>query len=89
MNKAKTVTITPDYPVQLSDRLLTEITMRRPTMGDVLDNPVKGELDFAGEMQLYAVLCDLRIEDMRGLDPVDYQKLQEQYALFRNGDVKK
>lgn len=87
--KAKTATITLEYPVQLADKMLEAVTMRRPTMGDVLDNTVKGELDFAGEMQLYAVLCDLRPEDMRGLDPVDYQKLQEQYALFRNGDVKK
>lgn len=87
--KAKTATITLEYPVQLADKMLEAVTMRRPTMGDVLDNPVKGELDFAGEMQLYATLCDLRTEDMRGLDPLDYQKLQEQYALFRNGDVKK
>lgn len=87
--KAKTATITLEYPVQLADKMLEAVTMRRPTMGDVLDNPVKGELDFAGEMQLYATLCDLRTEDMRGLDPLDYQKLQKQYALFRNGDVKK
>lgn len=86
---AKTATITLEYPVQLADRIMNEIIMRRPTMGDVLDNPVKGELDFAGEMQLYATLCDVRTEDMRGLDPVDYQKLQEQYALFRNSKIKK
>lgn len=87
--KNKTATIILEYPVQLADKMLEEIIMRRPTMGDVLDNPVKGELDFAGEMQLYATLCDVRTEDMRGLDPVDYQKLQEQYALFRNSNAKK
>lgn len=37
----KTAKITLRYPAQLSDRTLSSITMRRPTVGDMLDYPIK------------------------------------------------
>ena len=42
----KTAKIALRYPAQLSDRTLSSITMRRPTVGDMLDYPIKnGGLD--------------------------------------------
>ena len=37
----KTAKIALLYPAQLSDRTLSSITMRRPTVGDMLDYPIK------------------------------------------------
>lgn len=83
MSKAKTATIKLDYPVQLADRELTEVTMHRPSMGEIIDNPVRDALDMAGELKLYAVLCGLPEEDLRQLDSEDYARVQRQYLTFR------
>lgn len=54
----KTAKITLRYPAQLSDRTLSSITMRRPTVGDMLDYPIKnGGLD--EEAALVAALTGL------------------------------
>lgn len=50
MEKAKTSAVRLDYPVQLADRLLTEITIRRPSMGDLLDYPVGPETGLPEEL---------------------------------------
>ena len=58
----KTAKITLRFPAQLSDRTLSSITMRRPTVGDMLDYPIKnGGLD--EEAALVAALTGLRPED--------------------------
>ena len=55
----KTAKIALRYPAQLSDRTLSSITMRRPTVGDMLDYPIKnGGLD--EEAALVAALTGLR-----------------------------
>lgn len=82
--KAKTATITLEYPVQLADKVLEEITMRRPSMGDLLDFPLeRGTLE--AEMQLVGHLCGLKLEDLRLVDGEDYGKLQLQLITFRTG----
>lgn len=83
MSRERSVTIRLDFPLSLPNGLAGEITMRRPTMGDIIDNPITSDRDVAGEMQLYSVLCGMNIEDFRKLDPADYDKLQDQYARFR------
>lgn len=84
MNKAKTAIIKLEYPVQLPDRMLTEVEMRRPSMGDLLDFPLeRGTLE--AEMQLVGHLCGLKQEDMRLVDGEDYGKLQLQLITFRTG----
>lgn len=71
------------YPVTLADRELTRVTMRRPTMGDIIDyEPVKLE-DVKGEVVLLGVLCGLKEQEMRLLDATDYARLQKQYVQFR------
>lgn len=82
--KAKTATIKLDYPVQLADKMLEAVTMRRPSMGDLLDFPLeKGTLE--AEMQLVGHLCGLKQEDLRLVDGEDYGKLQLQLITFRTG----
>lgn len=83
MAKEKNVTIALDYPIQLADRELESVTMRRPTMGDLIDNPVRDGLDYRGEMRLFSALCDLHEDDLRMMDSEDYLKLQLQYVSFR------
>lgn len=83
MSKPKTATIKLDYPVQLADRELAEVTMHRPSMGEIIDNPVRDALDMAGELKLYAALCELPEEDLRRLDSEDYARVQQQYLTFR------
>ena len=78
----KTAKIALRYPAQLSDRTLSSITMRRPTVGDMLDYPIKnGGLD--EEAALVAALPGLRPEDLRELDMDDYERLQDQLLTFR------
>jgi hypothetical protein len=60
--------------------------MRRPTVGDVMDNQLKGADDVRGEVKLLSVLCGLNPEDMRALDFADYVRLQQQFLFFR-GDA--
>ena len=77
----KTAKIALRYPAQLSDRTLSSITMRRPTVGDMLDYPIKnGGLD--EEAALVAALTGLRPEDLRELDMEDYERLQDQLLTF-------
>ena len=83
MAKEKSVVVSLDYPMQLADKRLDSITFRRPTMGDLLDNPVRDGMDFVGEMRLFATLSDLHEEDLRLMDSEDYLKLQLQYESFR------
>lgn len=77
------VTITLDHPVQLPDRQLTEVIIRRMTVGDMLDCPVTGAGDFAGEIRLMARLTGLGVEELRALDFADYGKLQDALLRFR------
>lgn len=83
MEKAKTAAVKLGYPVQLADRLLAEIIIRRPSMGDLLDYPVGPETGLPEELALMAHLCGLHADDLRALDAEDYGRLQEQLLRFR------
>lgn len=57
----KTAKITLRYPAQLSDRTLSSITMRRPTVGDMLDYPIKnGGLDEEAALVAALTGCALK-----------------------------
>ena len=72
-----------EYPIQLADRELTEVAMRRPTMADLRKHTLKGSADVEGEMKLFGVLCGLRLEEMDLMDSADYGRLQDTYVRFR------
>lgn len=81
--KENTTTITLEFPVKLADGELTEVTMRRPVMGDIRKNPIKGAEDVVGEMKLLGVLTGLRPDDFDLFDTEDYGRLQEAFISFR------
>lgn len=81
--KPREETIVLDYPVQLADRVLESVVMKRPSMKVLRLNRVKGEQDFDGEMKLFCALTGLRMEEMEELDAADYARLQETYVRFR------
>lgn len=86
MSKERSATIVLDYPVQLADRLLTEVTMRRPTLHEEIKySPTSTDIMKAAEQeaQYFARLCGLSREEMGQMDLGDYDKVQAQYLFFR------
>lgn len=82
-DSSRSAVVALNYPVQLADRQLTEVTMRRPNMGDLLDHEPKAPDDVASELKLIGILCGLKPSEMRLLDATDYARLQDQYVRFR------
>lgn len=80
-------TIKLDYPVQLADRLLEEISMRRIIVDDLIACPIKDGQDYAGEVKLAARISKLKEDELRLLDIVDYTKCQKVLFRFRFGDA--
>jgi len=82
-NTARTVTIKLDFPVQLADRMLTELTMRRPVMRDMLKHKIGPHSGLAEDLALMADLCGLVTDELENFDTCDYEKLQAQLLRFR------
>jgi hypothetical protein len=80
---SRSETMTLEFPLQLADRTLTEVIMRRPIMRDVRRFPIKNNTDYDGEFRQFAFLCGLRPEEMEEMDTADYARLQQIYARFR------
>lgn len=78
------VEITLDFPVQLADRKLEKVTMRRPTVGDLLKNNINGTgYSLKDDIGFFADLCGLVPDEMELLDFTDYEKVQQQFFSFR------
>lgn len=82
MDMSKEVIIRLDFPVQLADKRLTEVTMRRPIMKDMIKH-VKNNMGLEEDMGLVADLCNLTISEIEMFDTCDYEKLQSQLLRFR------
>ncbi|WP_022656434.1 phage tail assembly protein [uncultured Desulfovibrio sp.] len=83
MDKSRQVNITLDFPVQLADRKLVEVTMRRPVMKDMLNHNVGPDSGLVEDMALIAALCGLVPEELEQFDTCDYERLQAQLLRFR------
>lgn len=71
-----------EFPIDFEGKKLTEITMRRARVQDVV-NARKGKLDEAEqETKLIATLCGLPPAAILELDLADYKKLQEVLQSF-------
>ena len=79
----KIVNVDLDFPVQLADRLLDKITLRRPTMKDLRVHPIKGQDDVAGEMRHFCALTGLKLDEPDQLDVCAYHQPQAPYATLR------
>lgn len=83
IDKRDKVEIILDFPVQLADRKLDKVTMRRPVMGDILKRNFTGEIDLAASVALIGDLCGLVPDEMEMVDASDFEKLQDQLLSFR------
>lgn len=77
------VEITLEFPVQLADRKLEKLTMRRPTVRDWLKYDLKDDFSFKDSVGLLADLCGLVPDELEMLDFYDFEKLQAQLLSFR------
>lgn len=85
-DKSPEKTIELDFPIQLADRQLSEVTMRRPRMADFLKHD-KARSPLEKEFGMIADLCGLTGDDLEKMDCCDYEKLLEQLFLFR-GEIR-
>ena len=83
MDMRTSVTIPLRFPVQLADRRLTEVTVRRPVMRDLLRHPLGRDSGPAEDMAFMGALTGLVREELEQLDVVDYEALQRQVLRFR------
>lgn len=83
MDKRSSCEIKLDFPVQLADRSLETISMRRPTIGDILKHKIGANSGLKKDIAFYADLCGLVPDEMERLDSVDYDKIQTQFFRFR------
>lgn len=86
MDKRKEAVINLDFPVQLADRELTQVTMRRPVMKDMVNHDVTRDSSLKTTVALLADLCGMPPDELELLDTVDFEKLQDQLLQFRGVD---
>lgn len=73
-----------NHPIILADgKMLDQLKVRRPTVGDILDLPPDGGDVILRSARLAARLCGLNIEDLRLLDLQDFDALDDMVARFR------
>ena len=63
MDMRTSVTVALLFPVQLADRRLTEVTVRRPVMRDLLRHPLGQESGAAEDMAFMGELTGLPLEE--------------------------
>lgn len=74
----------PNHLIILADgKMLDQLKVRRPTVGDILDLPPDGGDVILRSARLAARLCGLNIEDLRLLDLQDFDALDDMVARFR------
>lgn len=83
MDNRKEVEIRLDYPVQLADRLLDAVVIRRPVMRDMVNHQIGADMTMRDSVNLLADLCGLLPEDLEMMDTCDFEKLQNQLLRFR------
>lgn len=83
MPSVTSVSIVLEFPVQLADRKISEVTMRRPVMRDMLKHNISPQSGLAEDMALIADLCGLAVDDLESFDTMDYEQLQKQLLRFR------
>lgn len=77
------VTVTLQFPVQLADRRLTEVTVRRPVLRDLIRHPLEPGDGAGNDLAFMGALTGLVREELEALDLVDYEALQTQVLRFR------
>jgi hypothetical protein len=79
---SKTNTIKLSYPVEHDGLPISDIALRRPTVGDNLAAQKSAESDAEREIRLIANLSELPPDAIMKLDMQDYRKIQKELAGF-------
>ena len=74
--------ITLDYPIQLEGKELSEITLRRPKVSDVVAVRKSKRDEAEQEVSLIASLSGLPPSAIESIDLADYKKLQANLSGF-------
>lgn len=70
-------TIPLQYPIEANGVKTERLTLRRPTVGDLLNSGQGGRSSQEAEVHLLADLCGVSPDDIRRLDMADYFTLQD------------
>lgn len=84
IEKSKTVEIVLDFPVQLPDRLLEKVTVRRPILKDLIKHNIDANSSVMATANFAADLCNLLPDEIELLDVADYEKIADAVGRFRN-----
>ncbi len=77
-----TMTITLSRGFELNGAVITEFTMREPTVGDqITASETKGS-ESTKDLQLFANLCEIAPADLRRLPLRDYTRVTAAFANF-------
>ena len=71
-----------DFPIQVEGKKITELNMRRASLGDQIAAEHDSKTDMERETRLFANLCGLSPDDFHQLDLKDYKKVQETFKGF-------
>ncbi len=69
-------------PISVDGAMLSELTVRRPKVRDMLAMENMTKNDAEKEIHLFANLCEVSPESLYELDMSDYGKLQKVYQDF-------
>jgi tail assembly chaperone E/41/14-like protein len=71
-----------DFPIQVNGKELTEVEVRRPSVGDQIAASHNGNSQAEQEVYLFASLAKMSPSDMHQMDLKDYTKIQALYKSF-------
>ena len=75
-------TITLDHSISVNGTTVNSLSLRRPTVRDMLSVEQAAQSDAEKEIALFANLCEVPPSDLHALDLADYAKLQVAYQDF-------
>lgn len=77
------VTVTLSTPIEIDGVQVSALTMREPRVRDrrAATAAAKGDTE-AGEVRLFAALCDVSPDSIESLTLADYGRLQEVFVGF-------
>ncbi|MFL0805512.1 MAG: phage tail assembly protein [Agarilytica sp.] len=80
--KTPNVVVALTAPISVDGAMLSELTVRRPKVRDMLAIENMTKNDAEKEIHLFANLCEVSPESLYELDMADYGKLQKVYQDF-------
>jgi len=81
------LTVTFDYPVSIKGEEVTELTIRKPKMKDMLNGEKVQGSDIDKEMWMVSALTGATIDDLKNLDKDQYELIQEQWVKYAASSI--